>query len=290
MPVASAEGGRRWTPYVDPLDWRLPQRDFDRALQLARVMRRYFRPIYTGFEHLRSRQGMMLVTNHGLFGLDMPLLQLGVHEIAQRQLRSFSDHVLFVIPPVRRALMSLGVCEGTPAVAHRLLKRGEIAFTCPGGAREALAPACDRYKLDWDGRFGFVRSAIRAGAAIVPLASIGSDEMYRQLIDANAAKATPVGQLIARLLGEKYVLPLYAGIGPLPLPQRLHFLAGTPIQVPADPAAADDDALVRTLHAAARSATESLIAEGLAAREERRRLAEPGLERFVEEWSRRLAG
>jgi 1-acyl-sn-glycerol-3-phosphate acyltransferase len=274
----------------DSLDWQLPQRDFDRTIRIARVLRPYFRPIYTGFEQLRGPGGLLLAGNHGLFGLDMPLLLLGVHDLAHRQLRSFSDHVLFVVPPVRRALMSFGVCEGTPAVAHKILSRGEIGFTCPGGAREALAPASERYKLDWDGRYGFVRSAIRAGVSIVPLASIGSDEIYRQLMDAKAAKSTPLGHLIARVAGEKYVTPLYIGIGPLPLPQRLHFLAGKPIAVPKDPAAANDETVVRALHAEAKQATEALIAQGLAAREERRRHAKPGLEKFVDEWTRRLAG
>ena len=274
----------------DKLDWLLPQRDFDRAIQIARVLRPYFRPIYTGFENLRGPGAIVIAANHGLFGLDMPLLQLGVYDLAHRQMRSFSDHVLFVVPPVRRVLMSLGVCEGTPAVAQTILARGEIALVCPGGAREALASARDRYKLDWDGRYGFVRSAIRAGAAIVPLASVGSDELYRQVMDAKAARSTPLGHLITRLVGEKYVTPLYVGIGVLPLPQRLHFLAGKPIRVPRDPALANDEATVRALHAQAKHATEQLIAQGLAAREERLRKAEPGLEKFVETWTQRLAG
>ena len=278
-------------PYhPDTHDWRLDERQFARSLALARLMRGYFRPIYSGFSALRSTQGMLLVANHGLFGHELPLLQLGVHEATGRSLRSFSDHVLFIVPPVRDVLMGMGVCEGTPAVAHRLLTRGEIAYTCPGGAREALAPVRDRYKLYWDGRYGFVRSAIRAGAAIVPLAMIGIDETYRQVLDADAVRATLPGKAIARLLGEKYVMPLYLGVGPLPLPQRLHFLAGTPIAVPDDPAAADDEALVRTLHAAAQRQTEHLIAQGLAAREERRRTAQPGAATALDELTRWLAG
>ncbi len=274
----------------DACDWQFTDAQFARALLLGRALRPYFRPLYTGFEGLRARQGMLLVANHGLFGHDLPLLQLGVHEIAHRRLRSFSDHVLFVVPPVRRALMGIGVCEGTPAVAQRLLARGEIAYTCPGGAREALGPVRDRYKLYWDGRYGFVRSAIRAGAAIVPLAVIGIDETYRQLLDAEAVRKTALGQLIVRQLGEKYLTPLYVGLGPLPLPQQLHFLAGAPIQVPRDPAAAADQAVVHALHAQARRETERLIAVGLAAREERRRQAPPGLARTVDEAVRWLAG
>ncbi len=274
----------------DALDWRMDARQFARAMAAARLLRPYFRPIYTGFEGLRGQQGLLLVANHGLFGLDVPLLQLGVYELAQRQLRSFSDHVLFVLPPVRRALMAMGVCDGTPAVAHKLLTRGEIAFTCPGGAREALAPARDRYTLQWDGRYGFVRSAIRAQAALVPLAIIGTDELYRQLLDTDAMRATLPGKAIARWLGPKYVTPLYLGVGALPLPQQLHFLAGAPIAVPRDPAAADDPAVVQALHAEVKRQTEALIASGLAAREKRRQEAPPGLAKLVDTLARRAAG
>ncbi len=274
----------------DALDWQLDPQQFARLLAFARALRPYFRPIYTGFVALRSDQGMLLVANHGLFGHELPLLQLGASEIAQRPLRSFSDRVLFLVPPVRRVMMGMGVCEGTPVVAHRLLSRGELAYTCPGGAREALAPMRDRYKLYWEGRHGFVRSAIRAGAAIVPLAIIGIDETYRQILDAEAVRSTLLGKLILRTLGEKYLMPLYCGFGPLPLPQQLHFLAGAPIQVPRDPAAADDQAVVAALQLAVWQETERLIAEGLAAREERRRQAEPGVARAVDELTRWIAG
>ncbi len=278
-------------PYhPDRHDWQLDPRAYARLLAFARLMRPYFRPIYTGFEGLRSRQGMLIVANHGLFGHELPFLQLGAHEIAGRPLRSFSDHVLFVVPPVREVLIGMGVCEGTPIVAHRLLSRGELTYTCPGGAREALAPTRDRYKLYWDGRYGFVRSAIRAQAAIVPMAIIGIDETYRQIVDGDTVRQTPLGQLIVRLLGEKYLLPLYFGMGPLPLPQQLHFLAGAPIPVPTDPTAADDETVVHALQAHVRMETEKLIATGLAAREARLKQLPNGWERTLTLAMRQFTG
>lgn len=278
------------TYHPDTHDWHLDPADYARLLAFARLMRPWFRPQYHGFDGLRGQKGMLLVANHGLFGQELPFLQWGAHEIAGRPLRSFSDHVLFVVPPVRRVMMGMGVCEGTPTVAQRVLARGELAYTCPGGAREALAPAADRYKLYWDGRYGFVRSAIRAGAAIVPVAVIGNDETYRQVLSAEAVRKTPLGQLIVRLLGEKYLMPLYVGLGPLPLPQRLHFWAGTPIEVPADPGAADDTAVVHALQRQAREATEALIAHGLAERERWRREAPWDGERLADAVMRRWAG
>ena len=247
--------------HPDRADWLLNPRHYARMLALTRLLAPYFRPTWSGLEVLRGDRGMLLVANHGLLGLDLPLLQLGIHDFAGRPLRSFSDRVLFVVPPVRAALTGMGVCEGTPAVAQRVLARGELAFTCPGGAREALAPKRDRYKLQWAGRYGFVRSAIRAGAPIVPVAILGSAETYHQLADAETVRRTALGRLIARHLGEKYVPPLYLGLGPLPLPQRMRFFVGEPIEVPADPALANDETTVRDLHARAQRQTERLLGE-----------------------------
>ena len=53
-----------------------------------------------------------------------------------------------------------------------------------------LASAKDRYKLFWEGHDGFVKCAIRAGAPIVPLAIVGIDEIYRQLVDAERMRET----------------------------------------------------------------------------------------------------
>lgn len=259
-------------PYdPDALDWQLDETGYARTLAAARVLRPYFRPRFFGFERLRSERGMIIVANHGLFGLELMPLLLGVHEIAHRTLRTLSDRVLFLTELQRRALRPFGSCQGTPGVAHKLLTRGELVYTCPGGAREALAPASDRYKLFWKGHDGFVRVAIRAGAPIVPMAIIGIDEIYRELFTRDRVRRSQLGRLILRLLGEKYLTPIYVGVGALPIPQELSFHCGEPIEVPRDPRRASDAKLVRSLHRAAERETARLIRHGL--RERRAHLA-----------------
>ena len=252
----------------DALEWKLDEAGYARTLAAARVLRPYFRPRFFGFEHLRSERGMIIVANHGLFGLELMPLLLGVHEIAHRTLRTLSDRVLFLTALQRRALRPFGSCQGTPGVAHKLLTRGELVYTCPGGAREALAPAADRYKLFWKGHDGFVRVAIRAGAPIVPMAIIGIDEIYRELFTRDRIRHSQLGQLILRLLGEKYLTPIYVGLGALPIPQALSFHCGEPIEVPRNPERADDQKLVRRLHRAAERETARLVAHGLDERRE----------------------
>lgn len=266
----------------DAYDWPLDERGYARTLALARRLRPYFRPRHFGFERLRGARGMIIAANHGLFGHELLPLLLGAHEIAHRTLRTLSDRVLFATALQRRALRPVGSCHGTPAVAHKLLTRGELVYTCPGGAREALAPAAERYRLAWEGHTGFVRSAIRAGAPIVPMAIIGIDETYREVVTREEVRASPLGALILRLFGEKYLTPIHLGVGLLPLPQALTFHCGTPIEVPADPSLADDPRTVARLHERARDETEALIQHGLAEREEHL-AALPPRERLVNE-------
>ena len=37
----------------------------------------------------------------------------------------------------------------------------------PGGAYEAWKPSRDRYRLFWDGHYGFVRCALESGVPVV---------------------------------------------------------------------------------------------------------------------------
>lgn len=268
-------------PDSDP--WDLDVRAYRRTVERARARQVWFRPTYEGFENLRGLGGTMLVANHGLFGHELLPLLVGAWDHAHRPIRALADHVLFATPVQRRWMRARGAAEGTRTVAHRLMSRGEIVYVCPGGAREALADAKLRYTLLWDGHDGFVRSAIRASAAIVPMAILGHDETYRQLRTAAQVRRTPFGRLIEHAVGPKYVTPMYLGLGPAPLPQRFHFLVGTPIPVPADPGLADDEDTVAELHRRTKLTLEQLLARAQLARAQRLAAMPDGPRRWFEE-------
>ncbi len=148
----------------------------------------------------------------------------------------------------------------------------------------------DRYKLFWDQSRGFVRSSIRAGAPIAPMAILGHDETFRQLRTAPEMKRTPLGKLVVKAFGAKYVPPLYVGLGPFPLPQQFHFLVGELIEVPADPSLADDPATVDALHEQSRVAVEALIARAKERRQRRLASMPDGPEKWLEKALIRAAG
>lgn len=83
----------------------------------------------------------------------------------------------------------------------------------------------DRYRLARFGRGGFAAAALRAGAPIVPCATVGAEEIYPMVAN--------VGPL-ARLLGLPYfpitpTFPLPGLLGLVPLPSKWYIEFGTPI-------------------------------------------------------------
>lgn len=245
----------------DPYDLDLEA--FDRSMRRMDVLVQWFRPHLTGVENLEGLEGALIVTNHGSLGMDLPVLLSRLYKKTGRRLRALGDRVVFATPGFREAALNMGIVEGEPEITHRLLTSGELVLVYPGGADEALSSAEDRYKLFWDGHYGFIRTALRAGVPIVPLAGIGTDETYLQLVSRRRVRHSGLGRFIEKYVGEKYVIPWVQGIGLFPLPVRIHYLVGEPIELGYGPEAATDDAIVVELHAKVKAATEALIQRGL---------------------------
>jgi len=142
------------------------------------------------------------------------------------------------LPAVKR---HFGIIDTSEASCLAVLERGEQLLVTPGGMREAQ-PAKDFYRLRWEGRYGFVRLALRTGVPIVPLAVVGGAEAY-----------------------PGFRLKLLSFWSPLPLPARLDLALGEPIPVERRPEAARDPAVVRPLQELAWKRTQALY-DGLVAR------------------------
>jgi 1-acyl-sn-glycerol-3-phosphate acyltransferase len=90
------------------------------------------------------------------------------------------------------------------------------------------------------GRGGFVHAALKAGAPIIPVSIVGSEEIHPQLANAKT---------LARVLGLPYfpITPTFPWFGPLglvPLPSKWYIEFGEPIQTASHSTADADDAVV----------------------------------------------
>lgn len=253
---------------TDPLT--LDREAYERMLERISFLRPWFQPTIEGTQNIPRERGALIVTNHGHFGLDLPILLSLILDQTGRPVRSLGDRIVFATPIARELARELGSIEGEPEAAVELLEDDQLVLVYPGGAREALGDPQDAYRLQWQQSRGFIRTALRAQKPIIPVASLGNEELYVQVVSQERVRRSGLGRVIAKFFGEKYVTPLYLGIGLLPFPTELHYIIGEPIELLHGPEAANDEEIVATLHRQVTETTQSLIDRGLAARKQAR--------------------
>jgi 1-acyl-sn-glycerol-3-phosphate acyltransferase len=202
---------------------------YERLLQRVSFLREWLQPTIEGIENIPSEEGALLVTNHGHFGIDLPVLLTLILEGTGRGVRSLSDRIVFATPFFRDLAHMMGAVEGEPTAAVRLLQDDQLVLVYPGGAKEALGDPKDAYRLQWESSHGFIRTALRAQKPIIPIAGLGNEELYVQVVSQERVRQSGVGRFISKVLGDKYVTPIYMGLGLLPFPAELHYIVGEPI-------------------------------------------------------------
>lgn len=200
--------------------------------------RAYFRPRFFGLERIRPHRKTLFVGNHTIYGLfDAPLLFAKVYKETGIAVRSLGDKVHFQVPGWRDLLSRLGTVNATRENTIALMRAGEPILVFPGGGREVMKRKGEAYRLIWKKRTGFVRLAVEHGYDIQPFASVGAEEVYDIVADANDFAASKLGGLLlstpmgAELLrGGDVIPPIVRGrAGPLPKRVRFYFSFAAPI-------------------------------------------------------------
>lgn len=246
---------------------------FDRELTeqvlapLARVLHRWWwRTDWVGMEHLPATGPAMLVSNHaGTLPWDAIVLKFGVldHHAAHRHVRLLAADLALRMPFVGALARKSGNTLACEEDALRLLSAGEVLGVFPEGYKGVGKPFRERYRLQRFGRGGFIEIALRTRAPIVPVAIVGSEEIYPLISDARP---------VARLFGFPYfpVTPFFPWLGPLglvPLPTKWLVELGEPIRTDEYPEDAWQDGLtVFDLTDRVRDAIQQMLRKNLAAR------------------------
>jgi len=245
---------RRLIPAGDPDrsldDWGRSERVFDLVSPLLDLYYRYwFRAEAEGIENVPSEGGALLVSNHsGALPPDAPMIMQAIrHEHARpRPVYMLGEHWFKGYPGVGLLANKIGMVAAHPANAQRLLRDEQrLALVFPEGQKGSRKLYWQRYRLRRFGRGGFVRTAMRAGVPIVPVAVVGAEE------------AMPIFAhvpLLQRLTGLIYFpinhafphFGLAAGAMYLPAKFKIRFLE--PLELSGYSAEdADDVSLVQTL-------------------------------------------
>ncbi|MFI9100036.1 lysophospholipid acyltransferase family protein [Streptomyces fildesensis] len=207
----------------------------------------YFRVEVKGIENIPAEGGALVVANHsGTLPLDGLMAQVAVHDHhpAGRHLRLLAADLVFVLPVVNELARKAGHTLACTEDAQLLLERGEVVGVMPEGFKGLGKPFADRYKLQRFGRGGFVATALKTGAPIIPCSIVGAEEIYPMVGNSKT---------LARLLGVPYfpVTPTFPWLGPLglvPLPTKWTIQFGEPIRTDHyPPEAAEDPMLVFNL-------------------------------------------
>ncbi|MFE3702985.1 lysophospholipid acyltransferase family protein [Nocardia tengchongensis] len=161
-----------------------------------------------------------------------PLLAHEILERHDRLVRGLAENVLIDVPGLRDVLHRWGIVRGNRHNCTTLLEKGEAVAVFPGGGREAMRGKGQKYQLMWEGRTGFAKMAIAAGAPIVPIAMVGGDDVFDIVFDGDHPAMLPIRKAVEGLgLRSSLTPPLIRGLGPtlVPKPERFYFSLGTPI-------------------------------------------------------------
>ena len=162
-------------------DWGRSERVFQLMEPVLNFYYRYwFRVEVEGIENVPATGGALLASNHsGALPPDAPMIMQAIRNEhpSPRPLYMLGEHWFKGYPGVGMLANKIGMVAAHPANAHRLLHdEGRLVLVFPEGQKGTRKLFWQRYKLRRFGRGGFVKTAIRAGVPIVPVAVMGAEE------------------------------------------------------------------------------------------------------------------
>lgn len=145
---------------------------------LRPIAKRYFRSEVKDLGRIPVG-GALLVSNHsgGSTTTDVPIFAVDFYDRFgyDRPLYTLS-HDILSIGPTKKYLQQLGVIPASRDNAASALADDAAVMVFPGGDYDATRPTLAQNVIDFNGRTGYVRTAIEAGVPIVPIVSIGGQE------------------------------------------------------------------------------------------------------------------
>ena len=204
---------------------------------LRLAVKTYFRSQVHGVEKVPDG-GVLLVSNHsgGFVPMDVPVLAVALfdHFGPQRPLYVLAHDLLF-IGQGTRIFARAGFVPADRANATALLRAGGATIVFPGGDHDVFRPSSQRNRIDFDGRKGYVSTAIEAGVPLVPVVSIGGHEAQIHLSRGEVlAKILHLEKrLRTRYVPVTFGLPfgLSIGLPTVPLPTKIETRILEPIHV-----------------------------------------------------------
>ena len=221
----------------------------------------------TGVENVPAHGRGMLVSNHAgaLFPFDASMITGAImkrHPLPRWPRFMVLDWA-FELPFMSGFMRKVGGVPASPFNATRILENDGLMMVFPEGVKGTGKPFAERYRLQRFGRGGFVEIALRTGSPIIPVAVVGSEEIYPKIADS---------RLLAKVLGAPFVpitptFPWLGALGLIPLPSKWRIEFCDPIDISDfGPDAAEDRRVVFEISEQVRETIQQKLYENLVKR------------------------
>jgi 1-acyl-sn-glycerol-3-phosphate acyltransferase len=195
---------------------------FKSAELTLRALRDYHQHEVFGLENIPRTGPALIACNHSFATYDGWFFGVVLRDELGRRPLAIGDRLMMGLPVVGPFFRELGFVLGSRESAAEMLRRGEILGLLPGGMREALRSSNEKYRINWQGRRGFVWASMLSGAPVVLAACPRADDIF-DVADLD----------LTRRIYDRFRVPvaLVRGLGPtvLPRPVKLWHLVSEPI-------------------------------------------------------------
>lgn len=210
------------------------------------LYQKWFGVTLLGLENIPASGRAVLCGNHsGVLPLDGAMLYDGIIQFhpEPRRVRFLVNEFIRKSPIAGDIIRGFGGVPAKYDVAIELLNKEELVLFYPEAEKGTGKLYKDRYHLV-DFNPGFVKAAIETGSKIIPITTVGGDEIYPLL-----GNLKPV----AKIMGAPYwpITPFYPWLpfplNAIPLPIKLLICIGKPIDLGLPPEKAEDHELLESI-------------------------------------------
>jgi 1-acyl-sn-glycerol-3-phosphate acyltransferase len=191
----------------------------------------WFKVDVEGIEHVPMDGPAVLVPNHAgaAFPYDAVMLNMAVVNTAPlpRRIRVVGTEFFAQLPFVSHLFKRSGGAYAARPDARWILDNGLLLGVFPEGVAGFQKPHTEAYQVKRFGRGGFAKLAADAGAPIVPVAIIGSEDTHPVVMSSKA-----LADVVKLIFPSQRVDEMGIWLNPLPLPVKWTIRFLEPIHVP----------------------------------------------------------